>query len=162
VGEPLPEAAVRAATLLRANALARGLSAVRLEVIERLVDLLNHRITPVVPRFGSVGASGDLCPSAYIARAMAGRGEVWHHGRRVPAAERLRAGGSPPLALEAKEGLALLNGTTVMTGVAAMVVDDASYLFRLALGCVAMTVEAMRSSPDYFHPAIHLAKHHPG
>ena len=162
VGEPLPEAAVRAAILLRANALARGLSAVRPVVIERLLDLLNHRITPVVPRYGSVGASGDLCPSAYIARVMTGRGEVWYQGRRMPAAEALHATGVQPLGLEAKEGLALLNGTTVMTGVAAMVVDDASYLFRLGLGAVALTVEAMRSSPDYFHPAIHLAKHHPG
>lgn len=162
VGEPLPEDAVRAAILLRANALARGLSAVRMVVIERLVDLLNHHITPVVPRYGSVGASGDLCPSAYIARAMAGSGEVWHRGQRLAAAEALRKEGIEPVALESKEGLALLNGTTVMTGLAAMVLDDAAYLFRLGLGAIAMTVEALRSSPDYFHPAIHMAKHHPG
>ena len=162
VGEPLSEEAVRAAILLRANALARGLSAVRMVVIERLLDMLNHQITPVVPRYGSVGASGDLCPSAYIARAMAGRGEVIYQGRRTSAAEALKSERLQPLELESKEGLALLNGTTVMTGVAAMVVDDAAYLFRLALGAVAMTVEALRSSPDYFHPAIHMAKHHPG
>jgi len=162
VGEPLPEEAVRAAILLRANALARGLSAVRLEVIERLLDLLNHGITPVVPRFGSVGASGDLCPSAYIARAMAGRGDVRYNGRVAPAAEALEREEIPPLELEAKEGLALLNGTTVMTGVAAMVVDEAAYLFRLSLGALALCVEALRSSPDYYHPAIHMAKHHPG
>jgi phenylalanine ammonia-lyase len=162
VGEPLPEDAVRAAILLRANALARGLSAVRVLVIERLLDLLNHGITPVVPRFGSVGASGDLCPSAYIARAMAGRGEVLYQGRRIPAAEALQAERIPFLDLEAKEGLALLNGTTVMTGVAALVVEDSGYLFRLALGALAMAVEALQSSPDYFHPAIHMAKHHPG
>ncbi|HWB84903.1 MAG TPA: aromatic amino acid ammonia-lyase [Bryobacteraceae bacterium] len=162
VGEALPEPVVRAAILLRANALSRGLSAVRVEVIERLLDLLNHRITPVVPRFGSVGASGDLCPSAYIARVMAGRGDVWYQGKLMPAGEALRLAGVEPLRLEAKEGLALLNGTTVMTGVAAIVVDEVSYLFRLALGAVAMAVEALRSSPDYFHPAIHMAKHHPG
>lgn len=162
VGEPLPEDAVRAAILLRANALARGLSAVRMVVIERLLDLLNRHITPVVPRYGSVGASGDLCPSAYIARAMAGRGEVMYQGYRTSAADALEKEHIAPLELESKEGLALLNGTTVMTGVAAMVVEDASYLFRLALGAVAMTVEALRSSPDYFHPAIHMAKHHPG
>jgi phenylalanine ammonia-lyase len=162
VGEPLPEEAVRAAILLRANALARGLSAVRPVVIERLLDLLNHGITPVVPRFGSVGASGDLCPSAYIARAMCGRGEVFYQGRRTSAAEALEREHIPLLQLEAKEGLALLNGTTVMTGLAAMVADEAAYLFRLGLSAVAMTVEALRSSPDYFHPAIHMAKHHPG
>lgn len=162
VGEALPEECVRAAILLRANALARGLSAVRLVVIERLIDLLNHGITPVVPRFGSVGASGDLCPSAYISRAMAGRGEVFYRKRRAGAAEALQQERIEPLKLEAKEGLALLNGTTVMTGVAAIVVDEAAYLFRLSLGALAMAVEALRSSPDYFHPAIHMAKHHPG
>jgi phenylalanine ammonia-lyase len=162
VGEPLPEEAVRAAILLRANALARGLSAVRLGVIERLIDLLNHRITPIVPRFGSVGASGDLCPSAYITRVMAGRGEALYKGRRVPAAEALHAEGIERLELAAKEGLALLNGTTVMTGIGAMVVDEAAYLFKLSLGAVAMAVEALGSSPDYYHPAIHMAKHHPG
>ena len=161
-GEPLPEPAVRAAILLRANALARGFSAVRLTVIERLLDLLNHRITPVVPRYGSVGASGDLCPSAYIASAMAGHGSVIHKGKIVSAAEALKKEHIPALKLEAKEGLALLNGTTVMTGVAALVADDAGYLFRLALAGLAMAVEALESSPDYFHPAIHMAKNHPG
>jgi len=162
VGEPLPEPAVRAAILLRANALARGFSAVRLVVLERLLDLLNRQITPVVPRYGSVGASGDLCPSAYITRVMAGRGEAFYRGSRRPAAEALQQEGIPPLELEAKEGLALLNGTTVMTGVGSLVVDDAAYLFRLSLGAVAMIAEALGSSPDYYHPAIHMAKHHPG
>jgi phenylalanine ammonia-lyase len=162
VGEPLSEEAVRAAMLLRANALARGLSAVRLEVIERLIELLNRGITPIVPRYGSVGASGDLCPSAYIARVACGRGDVMYHSHRTTAAAALESEHLWPLQLESKEGLALLNGTTVMTGVAAIAVDDAAYLFRLGLGAVAMTVEALRSSPDYFHPAIHMAKHHPG
>lgn len=162
VGEPLPAAAVRAAILLRARALSRGLSAVRVTVIEHLLDLLNHRITPVVPRYGSVGASGDLCPSAYIARALVGRGEAIHRGRRVAAAEALAKEGLRPLALEAKEGLALLNGTTVMTGVAATVLDEARYLFRCSIAALALSVEALRSSPDYYHPAIHLAKQHPG
>jgi len=162
-GEPLPEDIVRAAILLRANALARGLSAVRPVVIERLIDALNLRITPVVPRFGSVGASGDLCPSAHIARALTGQGgEVFYRGRRMPAPEALQLAGLKPLRLESKEGLALLNGTTVMTGVSAKVVDDASYLFRVSLGALAMAAEALHSSPDYFHPTIHLAKHHPG
>ena len=162
VGEPLAEETVRAAILLRANALARGLSSVRVTVIERLLDLLNHRITPVVPRFGSVGASGDLCPSAYIARVMAGQGEVLHRGAQIPAGEALARENIPVLRLEAKEGLALLNGTTVMTGAAALAVDESEYLFRLSLGALAMAVEALRSSPDYYHPAIHMAKHHPG
>ena len=148
--------------MARARALARGLSAVRLTVIESLLGLLNHQITPLVPRYGSVGASGDLCPSAYIARAMAGRGEVWHRGRKVAAAEALAAERLEPLSLQAKEGLALLNGTTVMTGAAAMVLDEAAYLFRCSVAALAMSVEALLSSPDYYHPAIHMAKHHPG
>ena len=163
VGEPLPEAAVRGAILLRANALARGLSGVRVVVIDRLIEALNRGITPVVPRFGSVGASGDLCPSAHIARALTGQGgEVFYRGRRMAATEALQQEGLEPLRLESKEGLALLNGTTVMTGVGALVADDAAYLFRVALGVLAMAVEALLSSPDYFHPTIHLAKHHPG
>jgi phenylalanine ammonia-lyase len=162
VGDPFAEEIVRAAILLRANALARGLSAVREVVIEHLLDLLNHGITPWVPRYGSVGASGDLCPSAYIARAMCGGGDVFYQGRLTPAAEALRQEKLQPLSLAAKEGLALLNGTTVMTGIAALVVDEVSYLFRLSLGALAMTAEALSSSPDYFLPAIHLAKHHPG
>jgi phenylalanine ammonia-lyase len=162
VGEPHPKDVVRASILVRAKSLVRGLSGVRPVVIERLFDLLNHDITPLVPRYGSVGASGDLCPMAYIARAMLGRGTVLHRGRRVPAAEALEAEGIPPLKLEAKEGLALLNGTPVMTGIASTVVDDAYYLFRCALGGMAMAVEALQSSADYYHPAIHMAKNHPG
>jgi phenylalanine ammonia-lyase len=162
VGEALPAEIVRAAILLRANALARGLSAVREVVIERLLDLLNREITPIVPRYGSVGASGDLSPSAYIARVMCGGGEVFYRGRVTPAREALRQEAIEPLILEAKEGLALLNGTTIMTGTAALVVDEAEYLTRLSLAALAMTVEALGSSPDYFHPTIHLAKHHPG
>jgi phenylalanine ammonia-lyase len=162
VGDPLPEEVVRAAILLRANALARGFSGVRPVVIERLLDLLNHGITPIVPRYGSVGASGDLCPSAYIARALLGRGTVHYKGSTVPAADALVAEGIEPIRLRAKEGLALLNGTTTMTALAAFVVFDASYLLRAGLGAVALAVEALRSSPDYFHPLIHMVKNHPG
>jgi phenylalanine ammonia-lyase len=162
VGEPFPEPVVRAAILLRANALARGFSGVRPPVIERLLDLLNNRISPVVPRIGSVGASGDLCPSAYIARVLTGGGEVMYGGRRMPAGAALRAAGLTPLRLEAKEGLALINGTSMMTGIAAVVLERAQYLLRLGLSAVAMTVEALQSSPEYFDPAIHCMKNHPG
>jgi len=162
VGDPLPQEVVRAAMLLRANALARGYSGVRWVVIERLVELLNHGITPVVPRYGSVGASGDLCPSAYIARVLLGRGEVHYRGKRTAAAGALEAEGIEPIRLEPKEGLALLNGTTTMTGMAALVVWDAEYMLRAGLAAVAMAVEALGTSPDYFHPLIHMVKHHPG
>ncbi len=162
VGDPLPPDVVRAAILLRANALARGYSAVRPIVIERLLDLLNHGITPIVPRYGSVGASGDLCPSAYVARAMLGRGSVLYGNSTVPAADALAAEGIEPLRLHAKEGLALLNGTTTMTALASLVVWDAAYLLRIGLAMVAFSVEVLRASPDYFDPLIHMIKHHPG
>ncbi|MBI3666808.1 MAG: aromatic amino acid lyase, partial [Acidobacteria bacterium] len=162
VGDPLPTEAVRAAILLRANALARGYSGVRLVVIERLVDLLNHGITPVVPRYGSVGAGGDLCPSAYISRALLGGGDVIYQGAKTSATAALRAEGIEPIRLQAKEGLALVNGTTMMTGMAALVVWDAEYLLRIGLGALALAVEALQSSPDYYHPLIHMVKNHPG
>lgn len=162
VGEPLPDEVVRAAMLLRANALARGYSGVRWVILERLAGLLNHQITPLVPRYGSVGASGDLCPSAYIARVLLGRGTVRYRGATAEAAEALRSEGIEPIRLQAKEGLALVNGTTMMTAMAALVVWDLEYLLRIGLGAVALAVEALGSSPDYYHPLIHMVKHHPG
>jgi phenylalanine ammonia-lyase len=162
VGDPQPPEVVRAAILLRANALVRGYSGVRPLVVERLLDLLNHDITPVVPRYGSVGASGDLCPSAYVARVLLGKGEVFYRGARVAAPVALQAEGIPLLHLEPKEGLALLNGTTMMTALAAVVVWDLEYLLRAVVAAVALAVEALRSSPDYYHPLIHMVKHHPG
>ena len=162
VGQPLPADAVRAAMLLRANALAKGLSGVRREIIERLVDLLNHRITPVVPRYGSVGASGDLIPSAYIGRVLLGEGEVIYQGGRVPAAEALRHANLAPSELTAKEGLALVNGTTVMTGIAALVIYDGAYLARLVLACASLAIEGLNATADPFSEVIHRAKNHPG
>jgi phenylalanine ammonia-lyase len=161
-GAPLPEETVRAAMLLRANALAKGYSAVRVAVIERLLDLLNHGIVPIVPMYGSVGASGDLIPSAYMGRALLGEGDVSFMGESLPAAQALARAGLQPLLLEAKEGLALINGTTVMTGAAALLLDEGEYLSRLVLGACALALEAMKSSDDPFRAAVHAAKNHPG
>jgi phenylalanine ammonia-lyase len=162
VGEPLPPEAVRAAVLLRANALAKGLSGVRIEVIERLLDLLNFKITPVVPRYGSVGASGDLIPSAYIGRALLGEGEVVFKDKIVAARAALAAAGVEPITLQPKEGLALINGTTVMTGIAALQLHDGAYLCRLVLAACGLALEAMTSSDDPFCEAVQTAKNHPG
>lgn len=161
-GDPLPEEAVRAAMLLRANALAKGYSAVRVVVIERLIELLNRGITPRVPCYGSVGASGDLIPSAYIGRALLGEGEVQYLGETVAAETALAFAGLKPLTLEAKEGLALINGTTMMTAVAALQFYDGAYLARLALAACALALEAMQSSDDPFRTAVQAVKHHPG
>ncbi|HEY7167841.1 MAG TPA: aromatic amino acid ammonia-lyase [Candidatus Binatia bacterium] len=162
VGQPLPEDAVRAAMLLRANALAKGYSGVRVEIIERLIDFLNRGITPVVPRYGSVGASGDLIPSAYIGRALLGHGDVIYQGNKIPAGEALQTAKTPSVTLQAKEGLALINGTTVMTGIGALVIHEGSYLASLALGSVSLAIEALRATDDPFSEKIHQAKNHPG
>ena len=162
VGEPLPAAIVRGSMLLRANALCNGYSAVRPVVVERLLQLLNAGITPVTPRYGSVGASGDLVPSAHIARALIGDGAVDYQSRRMPALEAMRLAGIEPITLLPKEGLALLNGTTVMTSAAALVVDQADYLSLLILVQVALAGEILRGNTDAFEPLIHEMKHHPG
>jgi phenylalanine ammonia-lyase len=161
-GEPLPEEVVRAAMLLRANALAKGYSAVRIVVIERLIELLNCGVTPVVPMYGSVGASGDLIPSAYIGRVLLGEGDVVFMGETIPAAEALALAGMQPLSLEPKEGLALINGTTVMTGAAALEIDEGAYLSRLVLASCALALESMKSTDDPFREAVQAVKNHPG
>src|SRR6201990_131404 len=135
VGEPLSEAEVRGMLLLRANVLAKGLSGVRTEVAELLVAMLAHRIHPVVPSRGSVGASGDLAPLAHLALALIGEGEVIYKGERTGACCALRQAGITPLTLEAKEGLALLNGTQAMAATGALALDRAlrvTQLFDLA------------------------------
>jgi histidine ammonia-lyase len=145
VGEPLGQDAVRAMMLLRANVLTRGTSGVRPVVPELLVDMLNRKIHPTVPSQGSVGASGDLAPLSHLALAMIGEGEV-----HVP----------NPITLEAKEGLAFVNGTQAQTGLAALLVTDAWTLWRSAHAAAAMSLEAVRGSPDPFDARIHDARPH--
>ena len=162
VGQPLPEDAVRAAMLLRANALTKGLSGVRVAIIQRMLDLLNHGITPVVPRYGSVGASGDLIPSAYISRVLLGQGNVLYKGKKVAARGALRSAKLGTIELQAKEGLALINGTTIMTGIGALVIHDGIYLTSLVLACLSLAIESLRGTDDPFSEKIHQAKNHPG
>src|SRR5947207_1967685 len=146
VGDPLPVDAVRAMMLLRANVLVRGTSGVRPIVPELLVDMLNRKLHPSVPSQGSVGASGDLAPLSHLALAMIGEGDV-----KVPS----------PITLEAKEGLAFVNGTQAQTGLAALLVSDAWTLWRSAHAAAAMSLEAVRGSPDPFDARIHDARPHP-
>src|SRR5262245_55380366 len=128
VGEPLPERVVRAMMLLRANVLAKGYSGSRVVVIQTLLRMLNARVHPVIPSRGSVGASGDLAPLAHLALAAIGEGDVIYEGKKVAAAEALQSVGIEPLTLEAKEGLALLNGTQAMTAVGGLALLDAERL----------------------------------
>ncbi len=161
-GPALPNDVVRAATLLRIVTFATGASAVRNVVVDALAILLNRGVTPVVPRYGSVGASGDLMPSAYIARVMLGLGEAEFNGRRMPAQEALAAAGLQPITFAPKEGLALINGTTVMTGAAALLWTDAYAVLCALLAGVALSLEAMQAPDLPFQPWVHERKGHPG
>jgi histidine ammonia-lyase len=146
VGDPLAVDAVRAMMLLRANVLMRSTSGVRPVLPELLVEMLNRKIHPRVPSQGSVGASGDLAPLSHLALAMIGEGDV-----EVPR----------PITLEAKEGLAFVNGTQAQTGLGALLVHDAWTLWHAAHGAAAMSLEAVRGSPDPFDARIHAARPHP-
>jgi histidine ammonia-lyase len=160
LGEPLPEAETRAVMLLRANVLAKGLSGVRIEVVDTLLALLNRRVHPVIPSKGSVGASGDLAPLAHLALAMIGEGEAVYERERLPSDEALRRAGVGVLSLEAKEGLALLNGTQAMGAVGAIALHRADRLVRLADVAGAMTLESLRGTPVAFDERIHVARPH--
>jgi histidine ammonia-lyase len=161
-GRCLSAAAVRTIVLLRANALARGNSGCRREVIDRLLDFLRLGIHPVVPEFGSVGASGDLAPLAHIALALIGEGEVEMGGTIQPTAQALAAAGLAPLALVEKEGLALINGTQATTGLGLLSLLAAECALETFEVAGAMSLEGLRGTPDPFRPEIHAARPHAG
>jgi histidine ammonia-lyase len=162
VGRPLSEPEVRAMMLLRANVLTLGLSGVRLEVIALLVEMLNCRVWPVIPEKGSVGASGDLAPLAHLALGLLGEGDAFFETTRMPAAEALKKAGLKPTDLQAKEGLALLNGTQAMHAVGGLALWRAQRLARVADVAGAMTLEALKGTPVAFDARIHRARPHPG
>ncbi|MGH7504557.1 MAG: histidine ammonia-lyase [Longimicrobiales bacterium] len=162
IGEPLGEAQTRAIVLLRANVLAAGCSGVRPELIDLLLGLLNRRVHPVIPCWGSVGASGDLAPLSHLALVLIGEGEAVHGGERVPGAEALRRARLAPVILEAKEGLALNNGTQVVTGIGALALLRAERAVETAEVAGAMSLEALRGTPDAFDEAIQRVRPHAG
>ena len=162
VGDPLPEEVVRAAMLVRVNQFCQGTSGVSPAVVEGLTGLLNHDICPWVPRMGSLGASGDLAPSANVGLVLIGEGEVLVKGERRSGAGALREAGLQPAVLEAKDGLSVLNGTHFMAGAASLVLHDALRLLLTADVAAAMSVEALRGSRTAFDPRIHAARPHPG
>lgn len=161
-GPTLPVDYARAVVLVRANCLAKGYSAVRPILVERLLDLLNHDYVPVIPEQGSVGASGDLIPGSYAGAALMGERKVTHAGKVMPAARAWKALGKEPLELDAKEGLALVNGTHLMAGIAALAVLDAERVARVADVCTAMLCEALTGIVSAFHPFIDAVKPHAG
>jgi histidine ammonia-lyase len=162
VGEPLGEPETRALMLLRANVLAKGFSGVRAETLELLLGMLNQGVHPVIPSQGSVGASGDLAPLAHLAVALVGEGDAVLEGRLLPAAEALRAGRLRPVSLEAKEGLALINGTQLITGVLALAVAEAWRLARSADAIGALSLDALKGTDVAFDPRIQAARPHAG
>jgi histidine ammonia-lyase len=162
VGEPLPDEAVRGMLLLRANTLAKGHSGVRVELVERLLELLNRDLLPVVPSRGSVGASGDLAPLAHLALPVLGRGQLKAAGKVVPAADGLAAAGLAPLRLAPREGLALVNGTQAMTSLLALAALAARRLVRIADLVGALSTDALRGADTAFDGRIHAVRPHPG
>jgi histidine ammonia-lyase len=164
VGEPLPARAVRASMALRANVLAKGYSGIRRATLERLIDLLNRRVHPVVPSRGSVGASGDLAPLAHLALVLVGEGAatVGDDPAVRPGAEALAAAGLAPITLEAKEGLALINGTQPSTAVAALAAVAAGRLARAADVAAALSIDGLRGSMRPFDERIHAARPYDG
>ena len=150
VGTPLSEVETRAMLVLRANAIAKGFSGVRPLVAETLCEMLNRGVHPVIPSQGSVGASGDLAPLAHLAQVAIGEGEAVYQGRRIAGGEAMRAAGVAPLALEAKEGLALLNGTQGMLALLALALRDAQIAVDTADVAAALSLDALRGSPAAF------------
>lgn len=162
VGPSLPREEVRALMTLRANALLRGHSGCRIEVVERLVEHLNRGIHPVVPEVGSVGASGDLAPLAHVALTLLGEGRVERDGEIRPAGEVLAEEGLEPLTLREKEGLALINGTQATTGIGILAFRRAERAVESADVAGATSLEGLRGTPAAFDPRVHEARPHPG
>ena len=162
MGQPYETRYVRAAMLLRCNALSRGNSGIRLETIQTMIDMLNVGIHPVIPEKGSLGASGDLAPLSHIALALIGLGEVEYKGETVPAAEAMAKEGITPVVLAAKEGLALNNGTQMMTAVGVNVLWDAMHLMKTADIATAMTAEALHGITKAYDHKVHGLRGHQG
>lgn len=162
VGSPLPTEVVRAAMLLRANTLAKGYSGVRLPTLQLLIDLLNKNVHPIIPEKGSVGASGDLAPLSHMALVLIGEGEAEYKGEILPGADALKQAGLTSIDLGPKEGIALINGTQIMTAIAALTTADARNLIASAEIAAALSMEALEAVLDAFDQRIHKVRPHPG
>jgi histidine ammonia-lyase len=162
IGRPLSEPEVRAMMLLRANVLTLGFSGIRLEVIQLLVEMLNRRVWPVIPEKGSVGASGDLAPLAHLALSLLGEGDAFFQDECMSAEAALQRAELQPTSLQAKEGLALLNGTQTMHAVGGLAIVRAKQLVQVADVAGAMALEALLGTPVAFDERIHNARPHPG
>ncbi len=162
MGDYLDDEATLAVLVCRLNSLAQGYSGVRWELLEQLSALIRHRVLPFIPSEGSVGASGDLTPLSYVAAALIGEREVRHTGTRRTAAEALSLLGRAPLTLAPKEGLAIMNGTSVMTGLACLAWQRSEQLTRLCCRLTALASIAMRGNRGHFDPRLFAVKPHAG
>jgi histidine ammonia-lyase len=162
VGAPLSEAETRAMMLLRANAIAKGLSGVRPRIVETLCQMLNNKVHPVIPSQGSVGASGDLAPLAHLAQVVIGEGRANFRGELLPGGEAMKRAGITPVALEAKEGLSLLNGTQGMLALLSVALHEADILVDTADVAASLSLDALRGSPGAFDARIMHARPYAG
>jgi histidine ammonia-lyase len=161
VGSPFETRVVRAILLLRANALAKGYSGIKAETLQLLIDCLNHGIHPVIPSQGSLGASGDLAPLAHMALVLIGEGVAEYQGQTMSGGAALAKAGLSPVRLDAKEGLALINGTQAMTGVGAIAALEAKHLGMHADAAASLTIEALRGIIDAFDADLLLTRPYP-
>jgi histidine ammonia-lyase len=162
VGIPLSESETRAMMLLRANALAKGMSGLRPEVVETLCKMLNAKVHPLIPSQGSVGASGDLAPLAHLAQVVIGEGQAAYRGEILPGGEAMRRAAIAPVTLEAKEGLSLLNGTQGMLALLSLALREADVLADTADVAAALSLDALRGSPGAFDARIMQARPYAG
>lgn len=162
IGDPFAKDVTRAIMLLRVNALAKGFSGIRVSTVETLIAMLNKGVHPVIPEKGSVGSSGDLCPLAHMVLPMIGEGEAEYQGKVMPSKEAMAAAGIPIITLKAKEGLALINGTCAMLGVASLAIHDAEIIIKTADIVSALTVDALEGIIDPYDPRLHTIRPHKG
>lgn len=162
LGDIFDEVETRAILAARLASLAQGFSGVRYTLLAQLHGLIEADVLPVIPKEGSVGASGDLTPLSYVAAVLAGEREVFFEGRRRPTAEVFAALGIEPITLRPKETLAVMNGTAVMTGLACLALERARYLCALGSRITALSVVALQGNPNHFDPRLFSVKPHPG
>ncbi|MEN6432188.1 MAG: aromatic amino acid ammonia-lyase [Smithella sp.] len=161
-GEPIGIEETRAAMLCRIICLARGYSGVSIALLQQLADFLNNGITPIVPCEGSVGASGDLTPMSYIGACLMGEREVIYQGKKMTAARAMKKAGIKPYHYRPKEPLAMVNGTTTMTGIAVLDIERALRILSATIYATALSIHALKGNSDHYHPVISEAKPFPG
>ncbi|UCH90264.1 MAG: histidine ammonia-lyase [Thermoplasmata archaeon] len=161
-GDIVKEPVVRAAMLLRANVMAKGITGVRFITLQTLVDMINKNVIPVINEKGSVGTSGDLSPLSQMAEVVIGEGEAFYKGKRLSGKEAMKRAGIKPIKLTYKEGLGLINGSQMVTGLGALLVYDAERIFKSAQIASAMTIDVLQSVPKAFDARLHAIRHFKG